>query len=74
MNDVKSIFSSVTFWSATLSLLGAVAPKALPILGITPTNQDTVVSLLVAVVGWGGAVYGRMRASKAVTLTGKPKA
>jgi hypothetical protein len=72
MNGVKSIFASVTFWSSTFGLLGAVYPKALMILGLNSTNQDAVIGLIVAIVGWAGAVYGRLHVTRVATLTGNP--
>jgi hypothetical protein len=73
MDGVKSIFSSVTFWSSTFGLIGAVYPKALVVLGLNATNQDAVIGLIVAIVGWAGAVYGRLHVTKEATLTGNPK-
>jgi hypothetical protein len=50
-----------------------VYPKALVVLGLNATNQDAVIGLIVAIVGWAGAVYGRLHVTKEATLTGNPK-
>jgi hypothetical protein len=70
MNGTKSIFTSVTFYGTVLMALGAISPKLYAALGIT--DPGAAAQILVTLVGWGIAVYGRLRAKKLATITGKP--
>lgn len=78
MAETKSILMSRTFWSAMLAAAGFVlhwfgvefpeseqATVADQILGAMPYVME--------IVGTVGVIIGRMRADKAVTLTGRPK-
>jgi uncharacterized membrane protein len=67
----KSIFTSVTFYGAVISLLGIVAPKISTALGITTANSAAIAQEAVAVVGFLITLWGRVRATTKVTLTGK---
>lgn len=65
--DTKSLLSSKTFWGAVLAGLGAVAG----LLGFTfgPDEQAAVIEIgttLVTAVGSALAVYGRVKATKAI--------
>lgn len=64
----KSIFTSVTFWGAVTTLIGSFAPQVFVWLGHDPT---TVAAYATSAVGFAITVYGRMRATQPVTLTGK---
>lgn len=70
--DIKSIFSSKTFWGAVVSLLAQFVPHLFTILGATAdaAGQASIVSWVVTVVGFILTVYGRVKANTAVTLTG----
>ena len=70
MQDTKSIFSSLTFWGAVLTVLGQFEPKVFTAIGADP---NVVAQYITTAVGFAITVYGRWRASTAVTLTGAPK-
>jgi hypothetical protein len=67
--QAKTIFASTTFWGSVVSLLGVVAPHFLANL-TNGASQSTVVSYIVAAVGFVVTVYGRFTAKQVVTLTG----
>lgn len=71
--EYKSIFASKTFWGAVVMLLSFFFPKLIP--GDNPQDvvaHESLISQVGTFVGFLLAVYGRMRATKPVTLTGKP--
>lgn len=72
MNETKPIYLSVTFYGTVLMAFGALSPKLYAALGIT--DPGAAAQIIVTAVGWGIAVYGRLRARKIVTLTGKSPA
>jgi hypothetical protein len=74
--DVKSIFASKTIWGAVIML----APTIAGLLGLNLTSADAtaavdhasgIVNNVIEVVGFFMVLWGRMTATKAVTLTGK---
>lgn len=70
MPQTKSLFTSVTFWGSVVSLLALFQPKLFVALGVQPS---AVAVYIQGAVGFGITAWGRLRATKAVTLTGKPK-
>jgi energy-converting hydrogenase Eha subunit C len=68
--NVKSIFSSTTFWGSIVSLVAMLAPHIYANIAGS-ASQTAVVSTIVAVVGFVVTVYGRFTATQKVTLTGK---
>lgn len=69
MNGAKSIFTSITFWATVLTAFSTFFPTVYGKLGIT--DQTAAVSHIVNAIGYCLIVYGRFRATKAVTLFGK---
>jgi len=74
MNDVKSILQSTTIWSAAI----AVAASTLSIFHIDFSSADQAAAVqdiyaIVTAVGGLGAIYGRIRATAKLTVTGAPK-
>ena len=69
--QVKSIFSSKTFYGAVIALLSVLFPHVYANLGITDANAAALVDKIVG--GFGGilAIYGRFSATQSVSLTGK---
>lgn len=76
MNDYKGILQSMTFWGNIVSLLAMFQPKVFAIFGLSAdaTGQLTLVNYIVATIGQVISIIGRLRATKIVTLTGKPPA
>lgn len=64
----KSLFSSLTFWGALTTLVGALLPQVFVYLGHDPASSA---AWIVAAIGFVTAVIGRIRATQPVTLTGK---
>ena len=70
--QAKSIFSSTTFWGSIVSLVAMLFPHVFTnIAGNYP--QSTVVSMIVAIVGFITTVYGRFTAVQPVALKAGPK-
>lgn len=69
--NIKSIFSSVTFWGAVLTLAVTAVPSVSAAFNLTSANTAIVATHIVQVIGFGITVYGRLTATKQVTLTGK---
>jgi hypothetical protein len=67
MEETKSIFSSVTFWSLLLSVLG----KALYFAGYDIGDTNGIAEIIVSLIGDIGVLWGRLRATTKVTVTGK---
>lgn len=67
--ETKSIFLSKTFWGAMLAVFGPLLVRYFH-LSITGQNSDDITSAIVAIVGASLTIYGRIKASKQVTLTG----
>ncbi len=68
--NVKSIFQSVTFWGAVVSLFSQLAPHIYSnIFG--SDSQTAIVSGILTGVGFIVTVIGRFRAKTTVTLTGR---
>lgn len=65
---MKSIFTSKTFWGAVISLLSLFVPKLFTAIGVTP---DAATQYAVVAVGFILTIYGRFKADKQVTVTGK---
>jgi hypothetical protein len=76
MNEAKPIYLSVTFWGTAIGLLATFLPMQIAyvfcVIGVT--DQTTLPAHIVGLIGAGIAIYGRLRARKIVTLTGKPPA
>jgi hypothetical protein len=72
--DAKSIFTSVTFWGAIVSLVATVVPSAFSIVGLgaSASDQSVVVAHIVQIVGFGITVYGRLAATKATYIVPPP--
>lgn len=66
----KSIFQSVTFWGSVISVVALFFPKLFVALGMDP---QTVASDIVGGIGFAVTVWGRLRATQPVTVTGSPK-
>ena len=69
VTQAKSIFSSTTFWGSVVSLIAILAPHIYANIAGS-ASQTTVVSTIVAIIGFGVTVYGRFTAKQVVTLTG----
>lgn len=70
--QAKSILTSTTFWGSIVSLVAMLFPHIFAnIAGTYP--QSTVVTMIVAVVGFIITVYGRFTAVQPVALTAGPK-
>ena len=74
MNDSKPFWASVTLWGAVATFVGILLPGLG--LHVDPTAVTTFFSswqqMLDSILSFGGlagVVYGRMRATKQVTLT-----
>jgi hypothetical protein len=67
--DTKSIFLSKTFWGLVVSGAAAFLPK----LGvhISPAGYEEITQTIVEAIGFGLAAYGRFKATKALSVTGK---
>lgn len=70
--QAKSIFTSVTFYGAVVSLVAQLAPHFYANI-VGSASQATVVATIVGVVGFIITVVGRFRAKQVVTFTGAPK-
>jgi uncharacterized membrane protein YwaF len=70
LNGYKSIFTSVTFWGTAISFFALMFPNVWVKFGVT--NQADLAAHIVGAIGAIVAIYGRFRATKLVTLTGKP--
>lgn len=69
--EYKSIFASKTFWGAVVMLLSFFFPKLIPGDNAQDvTAHESLIAQVGTFVGFLLAVYGRMRATKPVTLTG----
>lgn len=62
MNEVKSIFTSVTFWGVILSVVG----KGLYAAGIDIGDTNGLAELVVSFLGDITALYGRVKAAKRI--------
>ena len=74
MNDFKSIFASKTFWGVIVALLATTAAKVYHV-NISADDQSQIVNEIidaVQLVGGAIAIWGRIVATKQVTLTGNP--
>lgn len=74
MNDFKSIFASKTFWGIVIALIAAVLAKTYHV-NISADDQNQIVNIILDVVQGAAtlfAIYGRVAATKQVTITGKP--
>lgn len=69
LTGTKSALASLTVWGAITTLLSAFLPSIFTILGADP---NTTAQYIVAVIGFGVTVYGRIRATQTVTVTGTP--
>lgn len=69
----KSIFSSKTFWGAAISLVAVLGPSLFTYIGLSAdaSSQATVVDKIVGGISFLLTVYGRFKATGAVSLTGK---
>jgi hypothetical protein len=65
----KSIFASKVFWGSVMSLLALFFPGLFKALGWSPAHAA---SYIVGAIGFAFTVYGRLVATKTVTLTGAP--
>lgn len=71
LSGTKSALASITVWGAITALLSAFLPGIFTALGADP---NTTAQYIVAVIGFGVTVWGRIRATKTVTVTGAPVA
>jgi predicted fused transcriptional regulator/phosphomethylpyrimidine kinase len=70
--QTKSIFASTTFWGSVVSLVAMLFPHIFAnIAGDYP--QTTVVSMIVAIIGFITTVYGRFTAVQPVSLKAELK-
>lgn len=76
MNDTKPFWASVTLWGAVATFVGILLPGFG--VKVDPTAVTTFFNsfqqMLDSILTFGGlatTVYGRLRASKQVTVTGK---
>lgn len=72
MDDSKTIFASKTFWGIIIGLFGTLLGR----FGYTIVSPDQIVlandlAVIAGAVGSILAIYGRAKASKAVTLLPK---
>lgn len=76
MNGYKSILQSTAFWGNIVSLVAMFEPKVFALFGWTAdaSGQLTAVNFIVAGIGQVVSIYGRLKATKMVTLTGAPPA
>ena len=65
---MKSIFASKTFWGAAVTMLAQFTPQIFVWFGVTP---DVTATWAVSATGFALAVYGRYKATKAVSVSGK---
>lgn len=68
--EQKSVFTSMTLWGLLGVLPGVITPFTIWA-SLDSTQQGLAVS---AAIGWAFALWGRLRASKGLTLTGAPPA
>lgn len=68
MDSTKSLFASKTFWGAVVA---AVAPILIPHLHLSTDAVNSIATQLVTLSGAALAIYGRVKAEKSVTITGK---
>jgi cytochrome b561 len=76
MNDFKSIIASRTVWAAAIAFAAFVAATYLHV-NISADDQNQIVNIALDVVqgvGTLAAIWGRVAATKQVTVTGKPTA
>lgn len=68
--DVKSIFSSTTFWGAVVSLAATLVPGLLGIIGVgaDAAGQASLVAHIVQIVGFAVTVYGRLTATQPAAI------
>ena len=64
--DSKSIFTSVTFWGAVLSLLLPMLAPTLNKYGIPLPAVDTLAGKVVEAITFGVTLYGRFHATQPV--------
>ena len=72
MEGVKSILESKTIWGGLVALVAGVV--GIWGYSISPEDQTSLVALVTGIpslVGGAFAIYGRIVASKQVTITGK---
>jgi hypothetical protein len=68
----KSIFTSVTFWGAVVSVFAQAVPTIAAKLGVTSGNSLAIAGDITTAIGFIITVYGRFTANQTVTLTGGP--
>lgn len=69
--NVKSIFTSVTFWGSAIAAIALAFPALSAKFGITTANTAVAAQYITQFFGFVIAVYGRFNATKVVTLTGR---
>lgn len=74
MTDFKSIFASKTFWGVIVALIATGAAKLYHV-NISADDQSQIVNGIIDAVQFAAsavAIWGRIAATKQVTLTGSP--
>lgn len=70
LTGTKSALSSITVWGAIAALLSAFFPVLFTWIGASP---DAAATYVVSLIAFGVTVYGRIRATQTVTVTGAAK-
>lgn len=70
--EVKSIFTSVTFWGALITMCAALFPTIFVAIGLDPNSSAIYAQKIVAGIGTAIAIWGRLRARQVATVTGAP--
>jgi hypothetical protein len=75
VNDFKSIIASRTIWAAAVALIAFILTQIYHV-NISADDQNQIVNIVLDVVQGAGtlaAIWGRVAATKQVTVTGAPK-
>lgn len=75
--ETKSVFASKGVWGSVVAILAVAMPSLLKLVGlegeVAPDEVMNLISQVVALVGAGFALWGRLAAKKPLSLTGTAK-